>query len=148
MKSCMLYCSNNCYSVFQNSFTFTQDRLLGKRDSSFEDSARDRNLNGTFLNRSHSNSKTDSSDNSDSSICVESGSVDLSDVIENEQNDLSGKTDSNSSPVRQISHQGNKRLQHSAQKDTKIGHVRKKLPEGKRLQFPYSVMHCELINFN
>lgn len=139
----MLYWNDNFYSVFQNSLTLTQDRLLEKTDSSFDDSVRDRNLNGTFLNQSHSNSKTDSSDNSDSSICVESGSVDLSDVIENEQNNFSGKTDSNSSPVRQISHQGNKRMQHTAQKDKKLGHVRKKVPEGKRLQFPYSVMHCE-----
>ncbi|XP_053405092.1 GRAM domain-containing protein 2B-like [Mercenaria mercenaria] len=134
----------------RSSSSFTQEGLLGKRDNSFtNNAATNGNVGENLSNQSHSNSKSDSSDNSDSSICIESGSVDVSDINEASLNDLSVKTDSNSSPVRQVSRRSNKRVQKMTNQDKKVIGVRKKAlegktvtSEGKRLQFPYSVMHC------
>ncbi|XP_060577180.1 GRAM domain-containing protein 2B-like isoform X2 [Ruditapes philippinarum] len=135
----------------RSSSSFAQDGLLGKRDSSFStNTAANGNLEEMLSNRSQSNSKSDSSDNSDCSICIERGSVDISDINEMGLNDLSVKTDSNSSPVRQVSRRSNKRIPKKLTNTDKKGvPVRKKGTEskaltndGKRLQFPYSVIHC------
>lgn len=107
------------------------------------------NLQENLSNQSHSNnSKSDFSDQSDSSIVIESHSLDASDLNEQAQTGTSGKTDtntgSNSSPVHKPS-VSNRTKQSQSNKEKKVSHVRKKGLEGKRLQFPYSVMHCEYL---
>ena len=137
------------FVTFQNSSSLAHDGILGKRESSYStNTATSGNLEEILSNRSQSNSKSDSSDNSDSSICIESVSVEVSDDNETCLNDLNIKTDSNSSPVRQVSRRSNKRVQKLTSTDKKSVPVRKKEmkmspTDGKRLQFPYSVIHCK-----
>ena len=104
------------------------------------------NLQENLSNQSHSNnSKSDFSDQSDSSILVESHSLDVSDL--NDAAQASGKTDtntgSNSSPVHNPAVTNQTKQQSQSSKEKKVNHARRKGLEGKRLQFPYSVMHCK-----
>lgn len=104
------------------------------------------NLKDNGSNQSHSNnSKSDFSDQSDSSILIENHSLDVSDL--NEAAQASGKTDtntgSNSSPVHKPAVLNKTSSQTKSNKEKKVSHLRRKGLEGKRLQFPYSVMHCK-----
>ncbi|WAQ99035.1 hypothetical protein MAR_023408 [Mya arenaria] len=85
----------------------------------------------------HSNSKSDSSDQSDSSICIqESNSLDISDVDQ----DLSPRSDS--SPQHLPATKPPKPPRRRLPQNLVAVSARKAEMEGRRLQFPYSIVHC------
>ncbi|KAL4227362.1 hypothetical protein ACF0H5_012805 [Mactra antiquata] len=127
----------------RSSSSFGQDSVFSNRNSTYNDSLRSRNLAIPNSTQSHSNSKTDSTDNSDSSICIDSGSVDASDNNDEEPSEFVGKTDSTSSPTRKSSCRSNRTRTSVVNRENKSDSVRNKNNQDvKGLQFPYSVIHC------
>lgn len=119
-----------------------------KPDETSDNQPTNENLPEELSNQSHSNnSKSDFSDQSDSSILIESNSLDISDL--NEVTQASSKTDtntgSNSSPVHKQSVENNKTKTNSESnkenKEKKVSHVRRKGLNVRR--FPYSFMYCK-----
>lgn len=128
----------------RSSSSFAQDGLYGTRGNNYEAGVTNGDLDSNL--QSNSQSKTDSSDDTDStgSICIDGGSIEVSDINEEEDvdADISLKTDSNSSPAHPPLGMRTVRLQKkSTSREKSSGHTRKKHTRGKGLQFPYSVIH-------
>ena len=113
--------------------------------------------NNNISSISHSNSKTDSTDQSDISVCLECGSVDPSDSNDYKSKDQSETGEPGATPEvsahsstcdkspRAVD--GSGRRSHSRSpsgREKRVTHKRRKHIEGPGgLQFPYSVLPCK-----
>ncbi|XP_052794227.1 uncharacterized protein LOC128227584 isoform X2 [Mya arenaria] len=126
-------------NVGANGDTFKAPKML-KKSKSTPDAQQTKNefLDSKYSSSVlHSNSKSDSSDQSDSSICIqESNSLDISDVDQ----DLSPRSDS--SPQHLPATKPPKPPRRRLPQNLVAVSARKAEMEGRRLQFPYSIVHC------